>query len=123
MLVTLMLVAPATTWLLVSTSPSGVSTMPVPAAAAPCSPSSVLMLTMAGLTFADTASTSSTVADAVGWPEKPKFWLPLAVGLFAEIRCPMPSPATTARAMATRVRVSARSGCRLRGGGWYAGCG
>ena len=99
MLVTLMLVAPATTWLFVRTSPSAVSTMPVPAAAAPCRPSSVLTSTMAGSTFAATASASSTVVDALGCPEKPKFWLPPALGLFeAEMRCPMPSPATTASA-------------------------
>jgi hypothetical protein len=58
---------------------------------------------------------------ALGCPEKPKFWLPPAVEPVApEIRCPIPSPATTAKASATTVTLSARSGCRFRGsGGWY----
>jgi acyl-CoA thioesterase len=38
---------------------------------------------MAGSTLAATASASSVVLDVLGCPEKPKFWLPLAVGAFA----------------------------------------
>ncbi len=62
MSVTVMLVAPATTWLLVSTMPSAPITMPVPAAAAFCAPSTVSMLTSAGSTLAATASICSWVA-------------------------------------------------------------
>src|SRR2546429_8574435 len=54
MSVTLMPVAPATTWLLVRTSPSAPRTIPVPAAD-PCSyPRMVLMSTIPGSTFAAT---------------------------------------------------------------------
>src|SRR5690349_19009439 len=62
MSVTVMLVAPATTWLFVSTMPSEVSTMPVPAAAAFWAPSTVLMSTSAGSTLAATAATWLSVA-------------------------------------------------------------
>src|SRR5579859_7596359 len=48
--VTLILVAPLMTWLLVRISPSDVSTMPVPAAAACCRPNVVLMSTIVGST-------------------------------------------------------------------------
>src|ERR1700737_677040 len=58
-----MLVAPATTWLLVRTSPEEVSTMPVPAAVPPWYPSTVLMSTMPGLTLAATACAWEEMAD------------------------------------------------------------
>jgi hypothetical protein len=49
-----MLVDPRTTWSLVRTSPEELTIKPVPAAAPPVA-SFVLMLTMAGVTFAATA--------------------------------------------------------------------
>lgn len=56
--------APSTTWWLVSTSPSDVSTIPVPAARAPSYPSTVLTFTSPGETFAATADGSSTLLTA-----------------------------------------------------------
>src|SRR5438477_11535502 len=58
-----MLVAPATTWLLVRTSPEEVSTMPVPAAFPPWYPSTGLMSMIPGLTLAATACAWEEVAD------------------------------------------------------------
>src|SRR3954452_6991314 len=55
MSVTVMLVAPATTWLLVSTTPSELITMPVPAASPFWAPRTVSMSTSAGSTLAATA--------------------------------------------------------------------
>ena len=55
---TRMSVAPSITWLLVSTTPSEVSTMPVPAASPPPD-SVVLMFTTDGLTLSETVEVST----------------------------------------------------------------
>ncbi len=52
-------VAPSTTWWFVRTSPSEVSTIPVPAAFAPSYPSTVFTFTSPGETFAATAAGSN----------------------------------------------------------------
>src|SRR4051795_3733255 len=80
MSVTVMLVAPATTWLLVSTTPSELITMPVPAASPFWAPRTVSMSTSAGSTLAATAEiwlSEGPEADEPGpEPWEPEPWEP-----------------------------------------------
>src|SRR5580658_1016490 len=109
MSVTLTLVEPSTTWLLVSTSPDESSTIPVPAASPPSNPRRVVMSTSPGSTLAATVLASDEPCDGT----KPK-GEPDPVWFRIELRpTAMPSTATRHTAAAT---ASTRSGL-LRGGG------
>src|SRR2546429_3107172 len=72
------LVAPSTTWLLVSTSPSAVSTIPVPAASPPRYPRVVSIFTSAGDTPAAIAAGSLDSPRTGGWPRGSPNRLPCA---------------------------------------------
>src|SRR2546423_7939869 len=105
--VTLMLVAPETTWLLVRTSPSALRTIPVPAAAPLWYPRTVLMSTMPGSTFAVTeeiwAELTPDPAAAGAWlptPEPPRLRCACADGFVAR-------PARKAPVAMTSTRTSA----------------
>src|SRR3954447_368244 len=76
MSVTVMLVAPATTWLLVRTTPSEAITMPVPAASPFWAPRTVSMSTSAGSTLAATAETWLSEGPEADEPVDPEPWEP-----------------------------------------------
>ncbi len=104
---TLIEVAPSITWLLVSTSPFEVSTMPVPAEVACWHPSVDTMATSAGSTRSAIWLAESTVLEvAVAVPAGTRFTLPS--------NPPAAAPAASATAP---VRINPRLWFRRRGGG------
>src|SRR5579864_8416438 len=110
-----MLVAPATTWLLVSTVPEELMTMPVPAASPPANPSRVVMSTTPGSTLAAMVPVSAApllpCEDGGAEPSgEPVGWI--------ENR-PTPTPMAATRTTATATAIT-RSGL-LRGGGDWGG--
>src|ERR1700678_3963290 len=104
MSVTLMAVAPSMTWLLVSTSPVDVSTMPVPADVAFSSPSVDTTSTRPGSTREAIWLVDSTVLEvAVALPVDVVFVLPMPT--------PTAAPATSATAaVITNLRLWFRRG-------------
>src|SRR2546426_2147891 len=117
-----MLVAPATTWLFVRTSPEEVSTMPVPAAFPPRYARTVLMSTMLGFTLPTIAWTWEERAPAAEVSEPS-----MAVESLADVdpepernRVARPTPRTDERNTATTRAATAKG--LLRFGGAGGGC-
>src|SRR4029077_21166671 len=123
-MVTLMLIEPLTTWCLVSTSPSEVMIMPVPAA---CPlPVIVLMSTIAGLTFVAIALASRLpLVGAVGLAIAIGDWTD--DGLLSALARPQPTPMPlppAASAATTKETTIQRHRCgSLRCGGVVGGGG
>src|SRR5256885_992018 len=130
-----MLVAPDTTWLLVRTSPSALSTIPVPAAAPLWYLRTVLTSTMPGSTF---AVTEEICAELTPDPAAAGAWLPTAAP--PRLRCAcvdgfVARPARKAAVAITSTRTSPATtaaispATRRRWGGWcgatgaWGGCG
>src|ERR1700674_2136742 len=120
-----MVVEPSTTWLLVSTSPSAVTIMPVPAAAPV--PRTVLISTMAGSTLAAIAFTSRLPLDGAlfGLAIASGDWTAVC-GLSALARpqpTPMPVPPAAIAAMRNEMMIQRRrcGSPRVGGGGGGGG--
>src|SRR5262245_4241765 len=113
MSLTSMAVAPSTTWLLVSTRPSEVSTIPVPAACAPCMPSVVLTSTSPAETAP--AIEAGSVAPAGGTATRAV--CPVVASGRVSVQASRPTTASTTR---LNVPSSTPSQLRRRGGG--GGC-
>src|SRR5215831_9357964 len=111
MSVALIDVAPSITWLLVSTSPDEVTTMPVPAACAPWSPSVDTMSTRPGSTLVAIWDVVRAVVDAPGAPVDPAWakWYPDP---------PITRPAAATAAVTARRRPRP---CLARAGGTSPG--
>jgi hypothetical protein len=97
--VALIEVAPSITWLLVSTSPVEVSTIPVPAALPPWYPRVVTTSTMPGSTLAAICGVVSVVAAVASVAASPPMTIPAAATAAPAIRAwcrhdrrPRPSP-------------------------------
>src|SRR3954471_8772555 len=128
-----MLVAPAITWLLVSTSPLAVSTIPVPAARLPSRPSTVSMLMIVGATAAVTALTSALAPGGTAplpsvmprsvWPLPPVVSVtdpPGSASVFTAVRTNAP-PATTMSTTSNKLTRTITGEVRRFGGGGGGG--
>src|SRR6516165_4233315 len=116
MSVALIDVAPSITWLLVSTSPDEVTTMPVPAASAFWSPSVDTMSTRPGSTLFAICDVVRAVVDAAGDPVDPALtrWYPAPPAT-------RPTAATAAMTAMRRYRGLARAGGIEPGASWPPG--